>query len=306
MNDFSTSQGLEQAVKEAARKSGRPLDRVIEEYWRSRLLARIFDGQCADFALKGGTSVLARIPDARRTRDIDIASMLTTGQDEAIEEILLRSKKDMPDFCRFQLLKQEPLLVHAKGRGGIRLTFEMHLGTKRMNNVNIDLVFGCNPTGKASFLQPKNLEGFPLSDLEYNMYPLQDQIADKVSAIMLPREDTRDSSRTKDLVDLLFYATNESINMKELSNALLSEMTIRNAQPTTEFCIPDSWYSHPERYQRAAREYLSGELLDLKRAVIIAQNFINPALRTADANRHWNPRKLKWQNRTSPAHSASE
>lgn len=166
-NKYTTSQGLEQAIKDAAKRSGRPVDRVLQEYWRSRFLARVFSENDSSFVLKGGTGLLARIPDARRTRDLDLAAAGVTTVEEAIEELIRLASRDEGDFFRFQYLTSERIEVDVAYRKGACLKFEVFLGVKRLTVLNIDLVIGCTPTGEVDFLQPKNLSGFPLANVDY-------------------------------------------------------------------------------------------------------------------------------------------
>jgi hypothetical protein len=124
MSDYKDSRSLEQAVKAAAQRTGRPIQKAQEEYWRSRLLARFFSSVDLLFVLKGGASILARIPDARRTRDLDLF-IQSFDEDTAINELIELASADLGDFCRFQLLSQEPIQEDASYRNGYKLKFQM-------------------------------------------------------------------------------------------------------------------------------------------------------------------------------------
>lgn len=63
---------MEQAVKAAAKASGRDVNKVIQAFYHDRFLCRVFSADNPSFILKGGQSMLARIPNARETRDIDL------------------------------------------------------------------------------------------------------------------------------------------------------------------------------------------------------------------------------------------
>ncbi len=67
-----TPKALEQAVKAAAVKSGRDTNRAIAGFYHDRFLCRVFSESEPAFVLKGGQSMLAKIPDARETRDVDL------------------------------------------------------------------------------------------------------------------------------------------------------------------------------------------------------------------------------------------
>lgn len=293
---YLTSQGLEQAVKSAAKFKGRPIDRALQEYWRSRFLARVFSEGDTPFVLKGGTGLLARIPDARRTRDLDLAITGTGTVEEAVNELIKLAKYDLGDFFRFQLLSNEPMQADASYRRGTCLKFEAYFGVKRLAVINIDLVVGCSPTGEIEVLHPKNLNGFPLSDGTYRVYPLADHIADKVCGIVELHEGCRSSSRMKDLVDLCCIALNETLSLDALSRALASETHIRGIGTMESFAVPPEWHKEDRRFTRTAKEGSLPELYhDLHAATELAKEFIDSALTPNESNKQWHPKLLIWR-----------
>lgn len=295
MTEYKTSKGLEQAVLEAARRSGRPIQKVQEEFWRNRLLARIFHEQDSSFVLKGGTSMLARIPNARRTRDIDIATD-EEDSDFAINEIVALSKTDLHDFCRFDLLSVKPIQEEAVYRRGARLKFSLHIGTKSAPPVSVDLVFGCSPTAPIERIKPRNIEGFPFSELEYPLYPLVDHAADKVCAIMETHRGGQPSSRVKDLVDLCVIACNETLGLKSFGAALFSESKIRKIYPLEEFSVPEEWNDNKMIYRNIAKEVvLDDRYHDQEVAINLVKLFVNPALANSVPNLNWNPTAKIWK-----------
>lgn len=293
---YATSQGLEQAVKSAAKRSGRPVDKTLEEYWRSRFLARVFSQANTSFVLKGGTGLLARIPDARKTRDLDLT---TTGMhtiEDAIDELVDLASHDLGDFFRFQFLSSEIEPAESAHRMGAGLKFEVYMGVKRLTILNIDLVIGCSPTDNPEFLRPQNLNGFPLSNIRYRVYPLVDHIADKVCAIMELHGDSQVSSRMKDLVDLCIIATHESVDLRPLARALKSEAKIRDLGPLQHFVIPATWHEEKQRYARTAKDAnLKTQYSDLSVAYELTKSFIDPALNSAARIARWNPDLLTWE-----------
>ena len=81
---YKTPKALEQAVKAAAKKSGRDTNKAIAGFYHDRFLCRVFAADEHAFVLKGGQSMLAKIPDVRETRDIDLLGR-TANLDEALE-----------------------------------------------------------------------------------------------------------------------------------------------------------------------------------------------------------------------------
>ena len=94
---YKTPRALEQAVKAAASRSGRDTHEAISEFYHDRFLCRIFASNEPSFILKGGQSMLAKIPNARRTKDIDLLGR-TTDLEEALGELKRAAAIDLEDY----------------------------------------------------------------------------------------------------------------------------------------------------------------------------------------------------------------
>ena len=88
---YTTPGGVEAAIKEAARQATRDepsvsiSERIRQEHFR-RFLSRVFaEGERSEWLLKGGTGVLARVPSARATKDVDLFRAGYT-LDESVDE----------------------------------------------------------------------------------------------------------------------------------------------------------------------------------------------------------------------------
>lgn len=64
---------LDRAIKKAIRDAGVEPGNGYRQMLRDRFLCRVFADPAERFILKGGSGLLARIPDARATRDISIS-----------------------------------------------------------------------------------------------------------------------------------------------------------------------------------------------------------------------------------------
>ncbi|MDR1151805.1 MAG: hypothetical protein LBK72_04900, partial [Bifidobacteriaceae bacterium] len=75
---YSGWRAVEQAIKQAAVRvhaedPGREIEDVIRQVHYDRFLCRVFGGDTHRvWVLKGGTGMLARVANARRTQDIDL------------------------------------------------------------------------------------------------------------------------------------------------------------------------------------------------------------------------------------------
>ena len=94
---YTTPRALEQAVKTAASKSGADTNKAISRFYHDRFLCRVFAADEPAFVLKGGQSMLAKIPSARETRDVYLLGR-TSDLDEALAELKRAAASSY--FCR--------------------------------------------------------------------------------------------------------------------------------------------------------------------------------------------------------------
>lgn len=110
------------AIKEAAKWSVQDTNRAISSFCFHQLLCRVFSKSSCPFVLKGGQSVLARIIDARITRDID----LTTSElslEQALDELRALAKVDLGDFISFVFVGTRPIKEEDEYRDGCTVLF---------------------------------------------------------------------------------------------------------------------------------------------------------------------------------------
>lgn len=132
---FRTS--LEQRLRDQARRSGRPLDRLRKEVAHHRLLTRILESAPRGaWALKGGLALLARLDDrARATADADANWRSTV---EELERTLDRSAAlDLGDRFSFDVGKPRPL-VEEREEGALRFPIRVVLASGEFERTNLD------------------------------------------------------------------------------------------------------------------------------------------------------------------------
>lgn len=96
---YASPQAVEAAIKTAARKAHaaeRSLsvaERIRLEHF-DRFLSRIFDSSADErWVLKGGTSLLARVPSARSTTDIDLLRTHSSLEDAVSTSISVQAEE---------------------------------------------------------------------------------------------------------------------------------------------------------------------------------------------------------------------
>jgi hypothetical protein len=254
--------------------------------------------------LKGAGALLARLPDARHSRDIDLAygvlpeRFVTTGPradaervDDAAEALRLVAERDIGDFFRFEITKSSPLQEAAKGR---RLHMVAYLGA-RYAALQVDIVVGTAMSAvpePSPPLTPVHIEG--LVRPGYRLFPLVDHIADKLSAVVEKHDRggaTRPSTRIKDLVDLALIASTQTVDGEALAQAIRIGFAHRAIQPPVRFEVPDveAWrIGYPAKAAEAP-----GASPGFEDAVALVAAFLDPVLKRMVVT-NWNPATQSW------------
>lgn len=295
--EYRSALALEQAVKAAARKSGQDVGRAVEGFYAGRLLERVFSEERKPFVLKGGRGILARTVDARYTTDTDF---LYRGDDleEALGELKRLASKDLGDRMEFRFVSADKIAATQEYRDGCRARFEVVLdGTRRKSEIAVDLVADPVELGKADLVTPANrLDVKGLAVFDYLVYPVERTVADKVCATMQAYPGGRESSRVKDLVDLVLHVTRYAMAGSDLSEAIEREAGARGIDPLDAFKVPESWRGPRERaYRKAAAEAkIPDRWLGVADAERVVKKCVDPAIRRQAEGLEWNPKALGW------------
>jgi len=274
MDGYATAAGTEAAIKDAAKKAAvadPSLDtneRIRLEYF-NRFLSRIFSGgDASEWVLKGGTGVLARVPSGRATRDVDLYHQGYT-LDKALADLRRLAAIDLGDHFVFRYISHEKSIGGAEQpyTEGYAVAFEIFVGGQSRYVLNVDLSIGAEATAEVSTVEPGN--ALPLPKLVthwYRLYPVVDQIADKVCATMIEYND-RSSSREKDLVDLVVLATTQDIDGTALRVAIITESRRRQLEPFNVFTVPATWGPRYAKLSKPVPHCASYRTVDLAAAL---------------------------------------
>lgn len=284
---YSSWRGIAQAIKteaDRAAKSGESSLNVNEQIVQAnhdRFLSRVFaDGQDSEWLLKGGTAMLARVPKGRATKDLDLAATNAADLGAAQEALERAASRNLGDHIRFQLtgVRETGLGQNQPGVDTRRLVFTAQdAGTgRKLFDVPIDVVVGPPPVGRVETAEPSNrLQlGRPIETHPYRLFPISDQIAEKVTATM-DSYAGRPSSRVKDLVDLVTIARTQNVDLRELQMAIDAKRALSRTPPFAEFAIPEDW---ERSYRALAMKTPAARDLDVHEAVALAKQLVDPAL----------------------------
>lgn len=297
---YKTARALEQAVKEAAKKSGRNVNRAITDFYHDRLLERVFSEPEPSFVLKGGRGMLARTTNARYTKDTDM-TYEGASVDEAVSELKRLAAIDLDDHLEYRFVSASPIVEDQDYREGCRVVFEAILGkTKKVTDVSVDLVVNDAPLATTDTLTPAArlpIEG--IDHFDYIVYPVEESIADKVCATMMTYTGGRESSRVRDLVDLVIYLSTEDLDGDYLARCLDREIRMGHMGERRLFSVPESWRGpYATTYKRLARDSnLVSELSEVPRAESFVASCVNMALDGSSIGMCWDHSTRKWKNR---------
>lgn len=293
---FSTPAALEMAVKAAAKKSSMDTNRAISGFYFHRFLCRVFSDGGNGFVLKGGQSMLARTIDARYTRDIDLLSK-DGDPNAAIAQLRRLASIDLGDFVRFQFEDSRPIKLEDEYRSGANVSFSAWIGRKMVQTVSIDLVVDLVDGISTERIVPKDrIEVEGVETFDYVVYGVEDALADKLLGIV-EEFDGRPSSRVKDLVDILVYASTCTVDAAELSKRVHRESSLRKVKLPGTFAVPAMWH---ENYRLAFRKLVGQtgvdvKLQDMQAAEELAARLFDPALSDGDLAATWSPGALYWE-----------
>lgn len=296
---YKSGAAVEAAIRDAARnafaadKSASTQDRIRQEHFR-RFLSRIFSERAdSDWLLKGGTGVLARVASGRRTTDVDLFRANNT-LGGALAELIRLASIDLGDFFRFVYTKRQSAVggdqqAYTDGYG---VDFDVYIGADKKEPLHVDLVVGAIITDEVTVTAPANQLDLPrLPSNDYRLYPIVDQIADKVCATMADYSG-RPSSREKDLVDLVVIAKTQTLSADALRRAIDAEARVRSLIPFTELTIPPAWgrlYAKQAKDVPYCADYRTADL-----AAELMRVFIDMVLHHEVAGKTWSPDSLAW------------
>jgi hypothetical protein len=301
---YASPAAVEQAIKAAANQAfcadaSISVDERIRLEHFHRFLSRIFSqGGNHDWVLKGGTGMLARIPSARATMDIDLYNH-DQSLDKALTELRRLASIDLGDFFRFQFTGYSKTLIGTNNdyTNGYQVNFDVYIGVQKKRSFHVDLVTATTTTDDVEISTPANALNLPkLKSYPYRLYPVADQIADKVCAT-IALYNGKPSSREKDLVDLVIMATTYDIDAAKLRKALVAEKSRRSLTLPTVFPVPASWGT---RYAKLAHDVpaCSG-YRHIDAAKELMKDFLDPILGTqagTSAAKHaiWSHVRCRW------------
>jgi hypothetical protein len=239
--------------------------------------------------LKGGLALQLRLGErARTTKDVDV--LLLTSHQDVYQLLVLAASLDAGDWFQFEVTR--PASGLPDHFGGLRFRTQSLLDGRPYERFHIDVGVGDPVVEQVEHLPTPELLGF--ADIRSTVvpcYPLTQQLAEKLHAYTRPHP-SGESSRVKDLVDILLMAALGSIDGRLLFQAIQVTFDTRGTHS-----LPRQLPDPPPGWSATFRKITSEVGLNyptLAEAGQAARRFLDPILQ-GEATGRWDPGVWAWQ-----------
>jgi predicted nucleotidyltransferase component of viral defense system len=284
---------LERRLKNEAEASGIALMRLRKRVAFERFLGRLAASETGGWALKGAFALELRLGlRTRTTKDIDLGR--ADDEEAATEHLNAATGVDLEDFFSFDV-RRTPALDAAAGFHAVRYTVRADLAGRRFEQFPVDVAFSESlPIQAEPFLVSNSLEFAEVATPQLPIVSLEQHVAEKLHAYSGSYgQGERESTRVKDLVDLVLIGELAELDAKRLGRALVTTFEQRARQPLPS-AVPPPPSSWARPYAELAREV--GIAVDVEAAHAAAARLLDPVLQS-EAEGRWDPEVRRWRSR---------
>jgi predicted nucleotidyltransferase component of viral defense system len=282
---------LEERLRQQSLEGGQSLTRLRKMVAFDRFLSRLAKKEPEAWIVKGGFALQLRLGDrARTTKDIDLSATNRWNREETAAHLRAAASLAFGDWFEFEVGEPAAAATGAPGNG-LRFPIRCLLDGRQFEYFHLDVGFGDPVLGTPEVLTAPDVLAF--ADIEpatVRCYPLTTQVAEKLHTYTRTYA-SGETSRARDLADILLAASLEKFNNTKLRQAIEATFQAR-ATHAVPLGMPDPPKRIGSSYRQLARE------LDLAWATIeeaggAAAQFLNPVL-TGDASSTWDPVDWRW------------
>lgn len=283
-------QALDDRLKAESERTGFALARLRKRVAFELFLRRLVAVGRDRWVLKGALALDFRFKaTSRPTKDMDLGR--TDTEDAAIEDFAAAQELDLDDFFSFAVTRTDDL-DGADDFRAIRFHVTAELAGRVFDQFVVDVGFVDSVSAERDEIETSDLLSFAgIEPIRIPALPLPQHIAEKVHAYTrVYGESRRESTRPKDLVDILLIAGAEPIDAAVLRAALEATFKERAQQP-----LPNALSTPPEAWREAYRRLATDVAVepDLAGAHARAAEFLDPVL-SGDAFGSWHPQRRTW------------
>lgn len=283
---------LEQRLRTRAQQRGLELSRLRKQVVFDRLLARLLVIAPERYVLKGGYALDLRLGDrARATQDIDL--VVFDSIDDVIDDLsMVATDPNADDYFVFAARRTDAL-EGLEAATAVRFLVQSQLAGRRFEQFHLDVGFSDAPSASPEPVIGQDLLAFAdFPPLTIPTLPIEQHVAEKLHAYTRTYADGRQSTRVKDLVDLVLILRSMPPSAQALMDAIGSTFVDRDIQPRPDHLPtpPSGWAA---QYARLAGQV--GIDTDLNAGWESASAFLNPVLGgDVDAKAVWSPDDRRW------------
>ncbi len=284
-------QALDDRLKIEAAKTGLGIARLRKRVAFELFLRRLVTVAPDRWVLKGALALDFRFhATTRPTRDMDLGR--TDDEDAATEDFAAAQQLTLDDFFTFAARRTDAF-DDADDFRAIRFHVTAELAGRVFDQFVVDVGFADSISWTPDTIETSDLLSFAdIERVRVPALPLPQHVAEKVHAYTRKYGASgRESTRPKDLVDILLIARSEPLDAAALRNAFEVTFAQREDQalPSSLPPPPAGWR---EAYGRLATDV--GVEPDLDKAFASAAEFLDPVL-AGRADGVWNPRRRTWE-----------
>ncbi len=289
-NAFRTA--LEARLLIRANETGRSFPQLRNEIVYNRLLARLLLVAPDRWVLKGAMALDLRLGAAARpTKDMDL------GREDdiaaATNDMKAAEALDLGDYFSF-VITQTKKLDALESATAVRYKVHASLAGRTFVDITVDVGFSSHAGWVPEALPVPDVLGFAgIEAIAVPVLPLAQHVAEKLHAYTRGyRDGTVQSTRVKDLVDLVLIARHSSLNAATMRAALDGVFKGRGLQT-----LPQSFPSPPEDWRRSYEKAAIAVSIDpgLQTGHILVGAFLDPLLSPdPPLNAAWNSVRQRW------------
>lgn len=280
---------LEDRLANQSAQTQTPLVRLRKMVAFDRFLARLVQAEPDTWLLKGGLVLQLRLSHhARTTKDMDLLSL--ASRDEAPQILTRVAFLDLQDWFSF-IVRPDSAALPGPAHGGLRFFVTARVAGRTFESFHIDVGNGDPVIEPAEMLETPPMLAFAgIPPVRVPCYPLTQHLAEKVHAYIRPRA-TGESTRVRDLVDIILIAEHLTINGSVLRAAIQATFAARGTgePPPSLPTPPPSWAL---TFRKLAEE-VGLRCRALAEADLRARGFLDPIL-GGTVQGVWAPERQAW------------
>jgi hypothetical protein len=282
---------LEHRLLSSARHSGAPVSRLRKLVLFDRLLARLLIVAPDRWILKGALALDFRMPEhARSTRDMDLA--YHHDEEVATADFIAAQSAELGDYFTF-IVERTTKLDAVLPSIAVRYHVVALLAGRVFDEAIVDVGLDNPLVSPPEELHGHDLLGFAeIAPILVPVLPLEQHVAEKIHAYARIYVGGRQSTRVKDLIDLVIIQAHAELNGDRLREALVLVFDKRGSgRPPPELAAPPTHWTVP--YQAMATAV--GIDTDITTGFQLSARFLNPVLaRTVPHGARWSPILGRW------------